>query len=280
MASLPPDIHELIIRFASSIPDLPLALPNTQTLSVLSLKLLIRSHLPVGQKNARLNLIFAGKLLRNHDPLSAALSPSTRQSIKGKTPIYPRGPGPPLYVQCSLGENLTSEQLAAEAGEAAALEASLRASLPTLHLDNERDDEVLERPRGFDRLLATGWDAADVATLRASFLAHLSHTHTPDNMPLGDTLRALEERWLDSTGPAGVDGGDGEGMGFEEDEAGALDDQLWGTMLGFFWPWAAWWGTREEGVWTERRQVMVMAGLVMNILFGFLRMFTTREESL
>ncbi|MBE7180461.1 MAG: hypothetical protein INR71_04480, partial [Terriglobus roseus] len=95
-------------------------------------------------------------------------------------------------------------------------------------------------------------------------------------------LLALEDRWLDNDAGGGGGGGgaagggangeaDGETWGV--DDGRALDDFLWGNVMGFFWPLGALvWGFREEGVWTRRRQIAVFTGLLINLVFGFARL--------
>ena len=57
------------------------------------------------------------------------------------------------------------------------------------------------------------------------------------------------------------------------DDDGSHEDIFLGNVLGFFWPVGALvWGLREEGVWTRRRQVSVLTGLLVNVAFGFLKM--------
>lgn len=53
---------------------------------------------------------------------------------------------------------------------------------------------------------------------------------------------------------------------------------LWGNVIGFFWPLGALvWGGREEvGVWTERRRVAVLMGVIVNLVFGFARVSSAR----
>ncbi|KAL8811814.1 MAG: hypothetical protein Q9223_003273, partial [Gallowayella weberi] len=116
------------------------------------------------------------------------------------------------------------------------------------------------------------------------FLARTAHTHTPDTMPSPAAMRRLEERWLDSSGPsnsnpyAAVEDGARRNDGIEDeedddDERGALEDLLWGNLMGFFWPvGAALWLVREDGVWSKRRQMSVVTGVMMNMVFGGLRM--------
>jgi hypothetical protein len=55
-------------------------------------------------------------------------------------------------------------------------------------------------------------------------------------------------------------------------EDGGMDDMLWGYMTGFFWPLGALvWGFREDGVWSRRRQLAIVMGVLINAIFGFMR---------
>lgn len=134
-------------------------------------------------------------------------------------------------------------------------------------------------PRGFDRLLLAGFTAAEVTALRSQFLAMQSVSRTPDTMPTGDQLRDLEDRWMDEGSTAAqVQGGLG-GAGVGDDEGGigsgsrgAIDDMLWGAVMGFFWPvGCAMWLRREEGVWSWRKGVAVCVGVIVNAVFGAMR---------
>ena len=138
-------------------------------------------------------------------------------------------------------------------------------------------------PRGFDRLLSAGFTPAEVAGLRSQFLAVQSVSRTPDTMPSGAELRELEDRWMDEGSSAAMVGGGGEGgegtVSFADDDGGfgpgsrgAMDDMLWGAVMGFFWPvGCAMWLRREEGVWSWRKGLAVFVGVVVNIAFGAMR---------
>jgi len=331
-ANVPPDeILQLIIRFTASIADVPLTVEHPQTTTTLSLKGLIRQHLPRTLSSNRLRLIHAGKVLPDTAPLSNSLNlnnANTRQVTankgKGKEPVRGEsggtGPPPPrIYIHCSIGDALTATELSTEAREATELEEKLTGSLtsrrqsstgtlaeaasgwlrasglpgfapptaPASATGESNASTTTPAPRGFDRLASAGFTQGDIASLRNAFRAHLAHTHTPDTMPHGDALLALEDRWLDSSanedgsgaglggggGGGGGDGGGG-GGGFEDDaEGSALDDMFWGNVFGFFWPIGAIvWGFREEGVWTRRRAIAVFTGLCVNLVFGFARL--------
>ncbi|KZM20917.1 uncharacterized protein EKO05_0006377 [Ascochyta rabiei] len=318
---LPEQIVYLIIRFSASIPDLSLSIPLPRFTPTLSLKQLIRSHLPPDQASARLRLIYAGKVLTDTAPLSTSLRlpppppPPPRDDTydqhepgsksKGKqparnTPAAEYGATAPseakkFYIHCSLGDALTPAELDSEATlaqntetslktqyEAAQGSASHRRSSSGAHSSNNNaaqrrgSSTTTPAPQGFDRLLASGFTAQEVASLRSHFQTNLSFTHTPDTMPSPAEMRVLEDRWLDSTAtdplPALAGEADaGWGAGFAVEEGG-LDDMLWGYMTGFFWPLGALiWGFREDGVWSRRRQLAVVMGVLINAIFGFMR---------
>jgi hypothetical protein len=327
--ALPEQLIYLIIRFTASVPDLPLSIHTPRAIATLSLKQLIRQHLPSEHASARLRLIYAGKVLADTEPLSRSLrlpppppprntknsdgpgggSGETSKS-KGKQPLretpaveYGTTEIPPeakkYYIHCSLGDALSASELASEATLAQNTEMALksqytrssstsqrRASSTTIDPNARRRSSTtttVPQAQGFDRLLSSGFTREEIASLRSTFTQNLSFTHTPDTMPTPAQIRILEDRWLDSSandpsasltggaaaGGAGTDAGWGAGFAVEE---GGLDDMLYGYLTGFFFPLGSLvWGFREEGVWTRRRQVAVVMGVVLNAVFGFMR---------
>ncbi|KAK7706436.1 hypothetical protein SLS57_009670 [Botryosphaeria dothidea] len=212
-----------------------------------------------------------------------------------------------VYIHCSIGDTLTPSALAAEATAATNAEAALEAAFTqgvsrtatTAAAPSGGEPSsaaapagstTTEAPRGFDRLLSAGFTPAEVQQLRSQFRANLSFTHTPDTMPSAEEIRVMEDRWLDNdstnggggrTGGTVTDGaesgdaaGGGGGWGTATwSDNGGLDDMLYGNVVGFFWPLGALgWGFREEGVWSRRRQIAVLTGFLLNIIFGFLRL--------
>ncbi|KAI8934859.1 hypothetical protein NX059_008537 [Plenodomus lindquistii] len=331
--ALPEQLIYLIIRFTASVPDLPLSLHEPRTTAALSLKQLIRRHLPPEHAAARLRLIYAGKVLVDTDPLSRSLRlppplpPPPRDATynenapgsksKGKQPLkatptikYGTTADMPseakkYYIHCSLGDALSPAELASETALAQNTEIALKSQYETSSssqrnngtttTDSSSSTNVTSTARrrsstatapqpqaqGFDRLLSTGFTPSEVAMLRSQFQTNLSFTHTPDTMPSPSQMRILEDRWLDDGGndPSsslagsadGATGDAGWGAGFAVEEGG-LDDMLWGYMTGFFWPLGSLvWGFREDGVWTRRRQVAVVMGVLINAVFGFMR---------
>lgn len=285
-----------MIRFTTAAPDFVLTVPSPSSTTTLALKQHIRKQLPADAAACRLRLISAGRVLLDATALSKSIviPPPPPRSHRDDTKSDPKGKGkaplraspPPqpnsrVYVHCSIGDPLTPEELATEVTAAEAADAALVAKIQPVDTNLGHQNVQGSRsqsapgPRGFDRLLTAGFSAAEVATLRTQFLAIQAHTHTPDTMPTGDDLRALEDRWLDSDAGANVTGGagTGDGDGGFSAEDGGLEDMLWGNIMGFFWPVAAvCWLMREEGVWTRRRQIAVLSGMLVNLTFGFLRL--------
>lgn len=305
---------ELTIRFSASLPDLLLSIPSSLNANTATLKQLIRSRIPDEYAKHRIRLIYAGKSLVDDVPLSASLKrnvsrppPSrigtpvphddsgsanaglngsgkgaqSKDNGKGKLPVRDPPSLSRIYIHCSIGDIvLSASDLAAEADAAQNGASSTEDPEKSPSRATPRPTTTTTpAPRGFDRLLNSGFTASEVQSLRLQFLAIQAHTHTPDTMPSPNTLRDMEDRWLDNSsasadlgGGMGPGGGGGAG-GFDDDaDAGALDDMIWGTAMGFFWPIGClMWGVREEGIWSQRRKLAVVVGFMLNVGLGIIR---------
>lgn len=272
---------DLVIRFTAAIPDAVIRVPSAKLTTPLALRQQIRAQLPASYASNRLRLISAGKVLPDATALSKCInvppppprskddSAASKDKARGKAPA--ENTVSRVYIHCSIGDTLTPGDIASEADAAEAADKALLSDAQAVpapeQTQNPTTTSSTPAPHGFDRLLSAGFSPADVANLRAQFMAIQAHTHTPDTMPTGDDLRSLEERWLEND-PANAAAAGGAGT----DEEGGLEDMLWGNLMGFFWPIAAaCWLMREEGVWTRRMQISVLSGLLVNLTFGFLR---------
>lgn len=249
----------LTIRFSNSTPDLPLDLPSPETTTVASLKVTLRSTVPQ-LSNHRLRLIHQGRLLPDADALLPSLDPQR----KGKSSLHAR-----IFLNCSIGDPLSPSDLAAESRLAS--EPAVRARATSTAQPEAR----APRTRGFDRLLAAGFSPAEVNQLRLQFRSVHAARHTPDTMPSPDTLRTMEDAWMDSNGPAGPSED-----AFGEDAASGgigalLDVFVQGIATGFFLPVGSLvWLLREEGLWSRRRQVAVIFGVVVGVVVGLFRVIS------
>ena len=279
------DTFDLTIRFSASLPDLLFSIPTSLHATTSTLKQQIRSRLLPEYTNRRIRLIHAGKALADDALLSTSLkrplsrppsrTPTPAPYDSDGTPIKGKGKAPlrdpPLlsriYIHCSIGDvELSTSDLAAEAALAQANEPGEDTTAPA-----QDAETTTPTPRGFDRLLTAGFSATEVQSLRLQFLAIQAHTHTPDTMPSAEELRIMEDRWLDNSNSA-TSGGMGGGLADDEGQAGALDDMIYGTAVGFFWPIGClMWAVREDGIWSTRRKMAVVVGVVLNIALGLVR---------
>lgn len=277
-------VVDLVIRFTNGEEDLVIRITSAEATTPLSVKQQIRQHASTAVSANRLRLIFSGRFLPDHAALSKCIAipppPPADQatSARGKGKARATSPlgtrAPRVIVNCSVGDVLTPAELAAESEAAEAADAALLEGT-TSHVISRDGTRVsattAPEPRGFDRLLSQGFNAAAVAEMRAQYFQILSYSRTPDTMPSGDELRALEDRWLDNN-DAGGGGTDGNGAPDAED--GGLEDMLWGNLIGFFWPVAMLMWFREEGMWSQRRKISVLTGMLVNLTFGLLRITT------
>lgn len=255
----------LTIRFTTGHEDLNLDIPSPSRTNTLQLKQQIRKSLPDDVSSNRLRLIYSGRILQDAQILSTVLKapppPPPSTSKKGKEPELPPSR---IYINCSIGDVLTPKELEEENKES-----RIPSPIDTNH--QPRPATTAPQPRGFDRFLDS-MPAAEVADLRAQFLARLANSHTPDTMPSPTSLRRMEDAWIDE----GADGAGGGGGGHGRMEVeGELDDFFWGTLMGFLWPLGMLgWGGRdgpEGGMWSERRKMAVWTGVMISLGFGIVR---------
>ncbi|KAK7421548.1 hypothetical protein QQZ08_009893 [Neonectria magnoliae] len=257
----------LTIRFSTSQPDLDLEVPSPPSTTVLALKHLLRSRLV---SRSRLRLIHQGRLLPDSAALSAVLKtpppppPPPSDDPKGKGKAVDGPPVARVYVNCSIGDELTSDELAAE-------EAASHKPPEDSQADSSKPATTTRpRPRGFDRLLQSGFTASEISTLRTQFTSIHTANYTPDSMPSPNTLRNLEDAWIDNN--AGGIPSDANPL---EDEysgmASVLEILFRAMMVGFFFPLGSLtWLLREEGIWSKRWQIFVGFGVVFSLCIGFI----------
>ncbi|KAK2606986.1 hypothetical protein N8I77_005700 [Diaporthe amygdali] len=303
----------LTVRFSTSIPDLLLDIPRPSRTTVAALKHLIRTRLEQPNSQRRLRFIHGGKILPDNAVLGAVLkvlppppsAANTSSSSGANSEHDPKGKGKAVegsshhaqrvYVNCSIGDLLTDAELEQERKKAEepvpeqAPASGLSSPYPLSHSPlpggSGGAGAGQERtPRGFDRLLSAGFTAAEVNQLRLQFRSIQAARHTADTLPSPDTLRGMEDAWIDNNndagaGPAAVPtaGGDeGEGVaaagGEEFGVAGVLDLLLKGMFIGFVWPLGAiGWLVRDEEKIPKRMRVFVYFGFVLSLLIGTIR---------
>lgn len=314
----------LTVRFSTSLPDLLLDIPHPNRTTVAALKHLIRSRLEQPNSQRRLRFIHSGKILPDTAVLGAVLKPlpppprddhlQQQSDPKGKgKAVADGGSGGSggsgsgslsvqrVYVICSIGDLLTDAELDDErrrAEEPVVPEqpspgpnTPVPSGLGTAGDENGvggggGGGDGQRGPRGFDRLLAAGFTAAEVNQLRLQFRSIQEARHTADTLPSPDALRSMEDAWMDNNNNAGVaaamgpntdggEGGDGAaaaGLGDEFGLAGMLDLLLKGMFIGFVWPLGAiGWLVRDEEKIPKRMRVFVYFGFVLSLAIGTIR---------
>ncbi|RFU82002.1 family upf0645, transmembrane [Trichoderma arundinaceum] len=272
-ASLP---YHLTIRFSNSLPDLDLDVPSPQTTTVLSLKNLIRGRL---SSRNRLRFIYQGRLLPDSSALSSVIKPppppppssthsgDSNSKGKGKGKATDNGVAPVrIYINCSIGDELSPQELAEEQA-AAARPPDESSSAASSHQNGNPSSWTRPRPRGFDRLLQTGFTQSEIETLRTQFASIRTEGFAPDAMPSPDTLRNMEDAWIDNNAgelPSA-------NASTEDDFNGMsnmLDVMIRGMMVGFFFPLGSLTWLLRSDVWSEKWQVFVGSGVALSLTVG------------
>ncbi|KAH8179002.1 DUF2407 ubiquitin-like domain-containing protein [Sarocladium implicatum] len=270
----------LTIRFSSSHPDLDLDIPSPDSTTVLALKHRLRNSI---SSRSRLRLIYRGRLLSD----TAALASVFKQQQPPSTPTSsghaePKGKGKGkaldidpatteqiqqrIYVNCSIGDEITAEELEEERlGASLPPDASAAAATGSAPPTSTRP-----RPRGFERLLQSGFTASEIATLRTQFASIHNERFAPDALPSPDTMRGLEDAWIDNN--AGDVPSTAAARAFEDEGssmATVLDVLIRGMMIGFFFPLGSMtWLLRQDGIWSEKWQIFVGSGVVLSLTVG------------
>jgi len=289
---------------------------------------------------SRLRFIHAGKILPDAAVLSAVLKPPPPPPSTRSSKTDPKGKGKGVegrgtqrvFVNCSIGEELSAKDLAEEAAAAAAppppplspspldtptstgnrgrgglqlstnFDTSSQRSSP--HVggppgppQQQQPAPAPAPPRGFDRFLTAGFTRDEVAQLRHQFRSIQESRHTPDTMPSPDTLRSMEDAWIDNNNnPSSfnlLSGGGGRPSSFDDDNqetadlvGGAannrrmvfglhLDDLVHAVIVGFMFPLGSLgWLWREEGLWSKDWGVYVSFGVLLSVGVGVLRSLT------
>jgi hypothetical protein len=238
----------------------------------------------------------------NHRGGDAADPKGKGKNVEGR----PAAAAHRVYVNCSIGDVLSAADLDAEAREAAKPVQDRRPSpsrsgtdagdsggsspgptatgVSTATGGGGGDALTRRTPRGFDRLLTAGFSAAEVNQLRLQFRSIHASRFTPDTMPSPDTMRGMEDDWIDNndagTGRGGAGGGGGgagdDGTGGDGDEGfglvGLVDVLVKGMVIGFLFPLGSvGWLIREEGLWSSRWQVFVSFGFILSLTIGMIR---------
>ncbi|EWC47616.1 hypothetical protein DRE_03236 [Drechslerella stenobrocha 248] len=271
----PPTPVSITVRFASSsLPDHTLTIETPYSTNISTIKRLIRVALPAETGRRRLRLIYGGKVLGDAANIGQALGVSKLSTFGDEASRGRKAPPPPPKRASRKGKEVVRPEPVAGIGS------RYTSTSQAIH-----QPSTLPAPQGFDRLLNAGFTEVDIAALRSQFHGTLLSNTAPSldggsDAPngLGFSLLdeesrrralALEERWIDESATNETETADTGA----NNESGGLEDTLIGVMWGFFWPLCIMWMLREEGtLGNSKRQLAVIAGLLMNCVFGLLRL--------
>ncbi|RDA85512.1 hypothetical protein CP532_2171 [Ophiocordyceps camponoti-leonardi (nom. inval.)] len=280
----------LTIRFSSSIPDIQIDIASPGETTVLGLKQILRSRLVICN---RIRLIHQGHILPDSCALNTVLKPLSplpppprarhrrgtedarddddeegghaqeNSSLLNKDKAVVVAP-PRVYVNCSIGDELSADDLAAE--ESAAKD-------PPKDTDDGTNPQqqpwTRPRPRGFDRFLQAGFTASEISALRTQFAVIQSSRYLPDPMPSPDTMRSLEDAWIDSNA--------GE-MPFTANRtddtvsiSSYVDILVRGLLVGFFFPLGSFTGLLRGLIWHEKWRLFVCLGVTLSVATGVVK---------
>ena len=310
---LGPPLH-LTIRFSTSHPDIDLDIPSPQTTTIVSVKYLLRARLHSRSRlrlihqgrllpdASALSTVF--KLPKYSSSSSSSPSPFSSAARSPAPPPTspaaaaaaaaaardvvvvgdPKGKGKArdgqaevvrIYVNCSIGDELSQQDLDDERDAAANPPDDAASAAAAVAHRSAPPTSTRPRPRGFDRLLQSGFSTSEVATLRTQFASINAERRAPtDPPPSPDTARRLEDAWIDSNAgdlPAG--GTAGGGPGTLEDEltggvATVLDVLIRAMVIGFFFPLGSLTWLLRMGIWNDKWQIFVASGVVLSLSLG------------
>ncbi|EGN93980.1 hypothetical protein SERLA73DRAFT_189126 [Serpula lacrymans var. lacrymans S7.3] len=260
------EARDLTIRFTEGIPDLVLKVSAKDTIR--DVKKNIADARPQLQ-DRRLRLIHAGRLLTDGTLLYSWLTTlEERQNRANLGDTNNAGGAAPAnsfttWLHCSVGPIVE----------------------PGTETEEKLQTAQLQPLRGFDRLSTAGFSQEDIANFRRQFHSHSSSNFLDVDFQseeeYDEHARALEEQWIDSM--------DNAGTASLSDSSSSQSLILKGIILGFFFPIIPFFFLRDEPkpavfwedgseqdatesvVFSRRMQIGIMAGFVVNVLFGMWR---------
>lgn len=259
---------DITVRFSTSLPDVDIHISSPRNTTVVTLKHILRTRI---SSTSRLRLIYQGRILSDASPLSSALKPlplpppPPQADPNGKGKAVDRPPAIQVYLNCSIGDELSALELAEE--RAAAEKPVDQNAAADEESKPKTSAFARSRPRGFDRLLQAGFTQSEIATLRTQFASIHTGRFAPDAMPSPDTLRSMEDSWIDSNAGEGPS----PGASLDDDNGGmstVLDVLIKGMMIGFFFPLGSMTWLLRQGLWGDKWQIFVGSGVMLSLTVG------------
>ncbi|CAC19732.1 hypothetical protein POMI540_1722 [Schizosaccharomyces pombe] len=239
---------EIVIRFASSIPDLSLEISDAQTTTIHSLFKIVRNRIPEC-RDKQLKMVFQGRLLSPGFTVERAVRGNWQRDENDDPNIVQKA-----FIHCIVGPTLTEEELASQDQAQSGLNSN---SESPDDLQNAQTGETL---RGFDRLREAGFTETEVNNLRSQF--HRLRGTNLDSLT-EDAIREAEDDWIDNGG--------------QNSSADELDMSyetlLAGVLIGFFGGAIACYFLWERTMFSLRMQLSILVGIICNFAYGLLHSY-------
>ncbi|EMR11526.1 hypothetical protein PNEG_00537 [Pneumocystis murina B123] len=226
-------IH-IIVRFSNGKDDIRLSMEEETTIR--QLKERLRELEPEMLRKRSLRIIYLGKILKNEWVLSEVLN---KQWVDHSEVIF----------HCSIGNEIESYE-----------DEEREVNLPwSEYGDVSYGSSITPLPLGFDRLREVGFSEREIGLLREQFMMiHGRDSQDEQTEPAWQ----LEEDWINQTTSENI----------TQEGYGAYEDMILGASIGFIGGIITLFFVWEPKIFYRRRQMAIVAGIMINLFFGFLRL--------
>lgn len=242
MSLSPDDLSKkaIVVRFANdAVPDLQLDISNIDASMITTswIRKMCRQLRPRETAGKRLRFIQNGRPLNSHSSLGVQQFKNDASQTE-------------LFIHGIIGSELSNEELATE---------------DTLDDNFSRSGGTgTSQAIGFDRLRSLGVSEQEIELLRQQFIATYGDLESLQNQHQGD-IRQLEEQWMET----GVNDQQGQqfnsvGIANWKSNMDLLIGLVIGALLGVFSILLL----KQEGLFSQRQKMSIIAGLLFNIAFG------------
>lgn len=252
----------VLVRFLNNLADLELPVLPVTGISTLLIRQTIRTARPAETGTKRLRLLHNGRILTATTNFARDVCRYVFSDEEDEAPK--------VYVHCLVGDELEPLALADED------------RLDRLQIEQQQQQQQQlegQQRTGFDRLRDAGFSALDIDELRAQFRAMYGDALEHESP---EALRQLEDQWIDLTVRAdGTDdfsrllarvrrrGSAGSGPSSGSTNRDLLVGLMMGCMFGVF----CFLFLKDRGLFRGQVRMSMVAGMVVNALFGLIRVW-------
>lgn len=237
----------IVVRFSDvAIHDLTLDISNVPWDSINTnwLRRMCRQLRKEATTNKRLKFIRSGRPLNSNTNFASELQQFFQQDTENTK----------YYVHCIVGQDLTEEELANE---------------DVLDDIGPSNEGTTTQAVGFDRLRSVGFSDEEIELLREQFRSTYGDLeNVVQESQGGRDIRQLEEQWMES-GASDEDQFNSVPIADYKRNRDLLIGLIIGCLLGIF----SLLLLKQEGLFSKRQKMAIVAGLLVNLFFGLIRQF-------